>query len=434
MKYRFSWTFPIAFSPHDPNVLYVAGNIAFRSTDEGTTWEPISPDLTRNDRSKQEISGGAMTKDSGAAEVYCTIYAFAESPHEPGVLWAGSDDGLVHISRDGGDNWTDVTPPAIEPFTMVHMIEASPHDPAAAYVACTRYKHDDNRPMLYKTNDYGKSWQKITYGIPDADFTRVVREDPGRRGLLYVGTETGVYVSLDDGESWQSLRGNLPVVPVYDLEVKDGDLVAGTHGRSFWVLDDVSPLHQVADDVAQARAHLLRPRDTHRLLRQAGHEPAPAPGTNYSIAMLGLGAASYERQMPDGTTRRVWLDTGQNPPDGVVMSYYLRREPEGEVTLRVIDSAGREAASFSSEDDGLPAKAGMNRSVWNMRYPDAEPLPGGDPDQKKTTVPRTAPLAAPGSYRVELAADGETYSQSFDLLKDPPAPPLRKSLRSSSSC
>ena len=419
MKYRFSWTFPIAFSPHDPNVLYVAGNIVFKSTDEGTTWEPISPDLTRNDPDKQEISGGPITKDGGAAEVYCTIYAFAESPHEPGVLWAGSDDGLVHISRDAGKNWVDVTPSEMEPFTMVHMIELSPHDPATAYLAATRYKHDDSRPMLYKTNDYGATWQKITDGIPDDDFTRVVREDPGRRGLLYAGTETGVYVSMDDGGSWQSIRGNLPVVPVYDLVVKDGDLVAGTHGRSFWIMDDVSPLRQLADDIGQAPVHLMRPRDTYRLLPQAGHRPARAPGLNYYLGMLGIGAASYARQLPDGSTRRVWLDAGQNPPDGVVMSYNLKAEPKGEVTLKIMDSAGREAASFSSEDDGLPAKAGMSRFVWDMHYPDAEPLPDDGADRKKSTVSQTAPLAAPGTYRVELTVDGETYSQSFDLLKDP---------------
>ena len=418
MKYRFSWTFPIAFSPHDPGVLYAAGNIVFRSTDEGRSWEPISPDLTSNDVTKQEISGRPITPDSGAAEVYCTVYALAESPHEPGVLWAGSDDGLVHVSRDAGGSWEDITPPGVEPFTMVHMIEASPHDPATAYLAATRYKHDDNRPMLYKTNDYGRTWQSITDGIPGDDFTRVVREDPGRRGLLYAGTESGVYVSLDDGASWQSLRGNLPVVPVYDLIVKDGDLVAGTHGRSFWIMDDLSPLHQLADRIADAEAYLFRPRDTYRFLGQAGHEPTSSPGKSYSLSMLGIGAASYALRLPDGGSRRVWLDAGENPPSGVVFGYFLGAAPEDEATLTVTDSSGRHAAHLSSGCGDLPAGQGMNRVVWDMRYPDAEPLPGGDTDTKSRAT-RSAPLAPPGVYRVTLSVGGNRYEQSFALLKDP---------------
>jgi len=418
MKYRFSWTFPIAFSPHDPNVLYTAGNIVFRSTDEGTNWETISPDLTRNDPDKQLISGGEVTKDSGAAEVYCTVYSFVESPHEPGVLWAGSDDGLVHVSKDAGKSWEDVTPSEIPPFTMIHTIEASPHDPAAVYVAATGYKNDDNRPMLFKTGDYGKTWRKITDGIPEYDFTRVVREDPGRRGLLYTGTETGVYVSVDDGESWQSLKGNLPVVPVYDLDVKEGDLVAGTHGRSFWILDDVSPLHQITDEIARASIHLLRPRDTYRLLSQSGHEPTAKRGKNYSLSMLGIGAASYQRPVSDGSARRVWLDAGENPPDGVIMGYYFKEEPEGEVTLTITDSEGTEAGRFSNEDDGLPVSAGMNRFVWDMRYPDAEPMPGGDTETKGGPV-RNGPLAPPGTYEATLSAGGEIHKQIFALLKDP---------------
>ncbi len=418
MKYRFSWTFPIAFSPHDPGVLYAAGNIVFRSTDEGASWEPISPDLTRDDITKQEISGRPITPDSGAAEVYCTVYALAESHHEPGVLWAGSDDGLVHITRDGGGSWEEITPPGVEPFTMIHMIEASPHDPATAYLASTRYKHDDNRPMLYKTNDYGETWQSITDGIPDDDFTRVVREDPDRRGLLYAGTETGVYVSLDDGESWQSFRGNLPVVPVYDLMVKEGDLVAGTHGRSFWIMDDLSPLRQLADRIADARAYLFRPRDTYRFLGQAGHEPGYPPGKSYSLSMLGIGAVSYDRQLADGSSRRVWLDAGENPVEGVVFGYFLGEAPDGEVTLTVTDSSGRHASHQTSGRDDLPAEQGMNRFVWDMRYPDADQLPGGDTDTK-SRARRTAPMAPPGVYRVTLSVGGSRYEQSFSLLKDP---------------
>ena len=220
MKYRFNWTFPIVFSPHDSNVLYTAGNMVFRSTDEGSSWEAISPDLTRNDVSKLGPSGGPVTKDTSGAEVYCTVVAFIESPHEGGVFWVGSDDGLVHISRDGGKSWNDVTPAGLPEWTLISMIEVSPHDPATVYIAVTRYKLDDTRPMLYKTNDYGKNWVKITDGIPEDDFTRVIREDKVRRGLLYAGTETSIYVSFDDGGSWQSIQSNLPTVPVYDLTIK----------------------------------------------------------------------------------------------------------------------------------------------------------------------------------------------------------------------
>ena len=206
MKYRFQWTFPIQYSPHDPNVLYVAANVLFRSTDEGNSWEQISPDLTRDDAAKQAPSGGPLVKDTSGAETYCTIFAFAESPHERGVFWVGSDDGLVHISRNGGESWDPITPEGLPEWTMISMIEPSLHDPATAYMACTRYKLDDNTPMLYKTSDYGQTWTNISGNIPAHDYTRVIREDPGRMGLLYAGTETGVYVSFDDGGAWQPLR------------------------------------------------------------------------------------------------------------------------------------------------------------------------------------------------------------------------------------
>ena len=262
MKYRFAWTYPILFSPHDPNVLYVTGNVVFRSTDLGSSWEAISPDLTHHDPGTLEPSGGPITKDTSGAETYATIFAFVESPHEKGVYWAGSDDGLIHISRNGGKTWDNVTPQGLAERTLISMIDVSPHDPASAYMAATRYKLDDTRPMLYKTTDYGKTWIDISTGIPAHDYTRVIRADPGQRGLLYVGTETGVYVSFDDGASWQPLQANLPCVPVYDLLIKDDDLIAATHGRSFWILDDLTQVRQIADGVAGRPFHLLKPRNT----------------------------------------------------------------------------------------------------------------------------------------------------------------------------
>ena len=243
----------------------MAGNVVFRSTDLGSSWEAISPDLTRHDPSTLEPSGGPITKDTSGAEVYATIFAFVESPHQPGVFWAGSDDGLVHLSRDGGGTWDAVTPDDLLEWTLICMIEVSPHDPATAYIAATRYKLDDTRPMLYRTTDYGQTWTSITAGLPEDDYTRVVREDPARPGLLYAGTETGVYVSFDQGDSWQPLRANLPVVPVYDLAIKDDNLVAATHGRSFWILDDLTQLRQLAPSLADQSFALLQPRDTYRI-------------------------------------------------------------------------------------------------------------------------------------------------------------------------
>ena len=266
LKYRFPWTYPILFSPHDPDILYTCGNHAFRSTDEGHSWQPISPDLTRADKSKLKASGGPITKDTSGAEHYATIYTFRESPHEPGVFWSGSDDGLVYLSRDGGENWVDVTPPDLPEWSYIRTVEPSPHDPATLYLAATRYKLDDPAPYIYRTTDYGQTWRKIVDGIPEDDFIRVVRADPERAGLLYAGSETGLYVSMDDGGSWQRWAGNFPVTPVYDMKIKEGDLVIGTHGRSFWIMDDLTPLRQLKDDLDDSGVHLFQPRPAYRIL------------------------------------------------------------------------------------------------------------------------------------------------------------------------
>ncbi|NJN84637.1 MAG: glycosyl hydrolase, partial [Caldilineaceae bacterium] len=295
LKYRFPWTFPILFSPHDADILYTCGNVLFRSRDEGHSWEPISPDLTRNDPEKLAASGGPITKDTSGAEHYCTIATFRESPHEPGVFWSGSDDGLVYLSRDNGATWTEVTPADLPEWSYIATLEPSPHDPATVYLAATRYKLDDTRPYLFKSDDYGASWQAISDGLPDHDFTRVIRADPARAGLLYVGTETGLYFSLDDGASWQRWESNLPVVPVYDLAVKEQDLVVATHGRSFWIMDDLTPLQQAAGGFDADELRLFKPRRTVRIVPDLTASWAATEGRGYGIGISAVATFSAEK-------------------------------------------------------------------------------------------------------------------------------------------
>ncbi len=410
MKFRFQWNFPILFSPHDPNTLYAAGNVIFKTTNEGQSWQAISPDLTRNDRSKQGPSGGPITKDNTSVEYYCTIFALMESPAQKGVIWAGSDDGLVHVARDGGKKWDNVTPKEMPEWIQINSIEASSHDAATAYFAGVMYKSDDFRSYLYKTNDYGKTWKKITSGIPDGAFTRVIREDPNKRGLLYAGTETGMYVSLNDGETWQSLQLNLPVVPITDLAVhkRDKDLIVATQGRSFWVLDDLRVLHQWTDAIANADAHLFKPEEAYRM-----------EGAGFPLS-------------PNATV-------GANPPAGAVIWYHLKDKPKGEATIEILDGAGKLVKKFSSKapegapaapagEEGfffggggsarVPAEKGLNRFVWDLRYPEAARFPGLIMWAGSTTGPR----AVPGTYQAKLTVDGKTMTESFDLKKDPRIP------------
>jgi photosystem II stability/assembly factor-like uncharacterized protein len=325
LKYRFQWNFPIVFSAHDANTLYAGANVIFKSTDEGSSWQIISPDLTRNDKTKQGPSGGPITKDNTSVEYYATIFALMESPVQAGTIWAGSDDGMIHVSRDGGKNWSDVTPPkSIMPeWIQINSIDASPHDAATLYVAGTMYKWDDNKPYLYKTSDYGKTWKKITNGIPDNAFTRVIREDPNKRGLLYAGTETGMFVSFDNGERWQPLQLNLPIVPITDLVIqkREKELVVATQGRSFWILDDLPILHQLMDAggfSAAGETRLFKPKESYRM-----------PG--------GGGA-------PLGATATV----GRNPANGVVVYYSLKEKPASEIELEFLDSAGKSIRKFTT--------------------------------------------------------------------------------------
>jgi photosystem II stability/assembly factor-like uncharacterized protein len=415
-KYRFQWTSPIHIGLHEPNALYFCGNHVFRSDDDGQSWRAVSPDLTRNDPDKQRPSGGPITLDHTGVEVYCTIFAFAESPLTAGMFWAGSDDGLVHLTRDNGHTWQAVTPEALGEWSRVSIIEASHHDPEAAYLAANRYQLDDPRPYLFKTKDGGKTWTAINDGLPADGYTRVIREDPEVPGLLYAGTERGAYLSFDDGAHWQPLKLNLPVVPVHDLEIKGTDLVAATHGRSFWVLDDLTPLRQLARDGEARALRLFAPRDTVRTTANShGHDRAPDEvakptimGDHYVAALLDTGDAP------------IFADAGQNVPPGVILQYYLAAAAEETVRITIKDAQGRTAATFSSEPakkgepKPLPSGAGSHRRIWDMCYEGAAKI-----DDAKTEWPRCGPLAPPGEYEVELKVGEKTESERFRLLPPP---------------
>jgi photosystem II stability/assembly factor-like uncharacterized protein len=392
MLYRFWWTYPVMTSPHDPNALYVTSQFVHRTTDEGQSWQVISPDLTRHDPKTLERTPtyahpepgpywGPITREAYGPEWYATVFAFAESPARAGVLWAGSDDGYIHVSMDAGKTWTAAHIPDLPEFALISIIDPSAHDPATAFVAATRYKLGDQTPYLYKTHDYGKTWTRITTGIPAGDFTRVIREDPGRRGLLYAGTERTVYVSFDDGARWQPLNHKLPVVPIHDLVVKDGDLAVATHGRSFWILDNVALLHQFDARALANDAHIFQPRPTVRYRDNAD--------------LVGRYAGN--------------VAAGQNPPDGVVIPFYVRTPPRDDVTLRIL-----RGTDVVRTFEKVTVRAGANRFVWDMRYPGAVVLPGA-----VFQGSAQGPLAPPGTYRVELQLAGRTLSQSFEIRRDP---------------
>ncbi len=427
MKHRFPWTFPILFSPHDSGILYTCGNTVFRSTDEGHSWEIISPDLTRNDESKMQPSGGPLNLDTSGAEHYCTISTFIESAHEPGVFWAGSDDGLVHISRDGGASWQNVTPPDLPAFSLITVIEPSAHDPATVYLAATRYKLEEYGPYLFKTSDYGASWQRIDATFPAGEITRILRADPEREGLLYVGSETGLFVSFDDGANWQRMPGNLPVVPVYDLKIKDSDLVVATHGRAFWILDDLTPLREIEPrkTLNTQNLRLFPPRKTLRRWLLWGLGGSQGGVRNYR---LSFGALITYREMKDENGVKVWqtIDSGENPPQGVIVYYNLPAELSEDVKLTILDGKGNEIKSFGpkpkeaakangGEDVYISAAPGLNRFIWDMRYPEAEKLPGDVITEKAVT----GAMAAPGRYSVRLQVGDATLEESFEIFVDP---------------
>jgi photosystem II stability/assembly factor-like uncharacterized protein len=402
LEHRFQWTAPIVLSPQDPNTLYYGGERIFKTTDGGVHWEAISPDLTRNDKSKQQASGGSITIDDTGTEYYDTVFSIAPSPLAKGLIWAGTDDGLIQLTRDEGKTWTNVTPKEIPEWSRVSLVEASPHDPGTAYVAIDRHQNDDLSPYIFRTSDYGKTWSKITNGIPDGMFVRAVREDAKKKGLLYAGTERGAFVSFDDGAHWRSMQLNLPITPIHDLVVKNDDLVVATHGRSFWILDDVSPLRQFADSVASEDMHLYQP------------------------------ATAYRVHTGEAAARLVFA--GSNPPKGAVIYYYFKKAPkQEEVTLEILDATGNVIRSYSSNryepleeprdpDDKKPEKQiklsdGLNRFVWDLHYEWANRVLGYYLWEYNDGA--RGPLALPGKYQVRLTVAGKSQTAPFEVKLDP---------------
>jgi photosystem II stability/assembly factor-like uncharacterized protein len=426
-KYRFAWTYPIVFSPHDPHELYAAGNHIFRSCDDGMTWEEISPDLSLDEEERQGHSGGDVTRESAGAEVHATCASVVESPHRKGEIWASTDDGLVHVSRDDGASWKNVTPPGMPELAYVGCVEASAHDSDTIYVSATRYKLADYEPYLFRSTDSGKTWQSINGDFPAGEITRVIRADPVRPGLLFVGTETGVFMSLDDGQSWSRLACGLPVVPVYDLKIKGSDLIAGTHGRSFWILDDISPLRALADGGTATR--LVAPRTTIRNRLRFGSLRSARRGISFELA-FGLGAGIITTERPDGTKTREYLDVGENPPNGVIVYYWLDAGGADPVTLTFRDSGGATIATLRSDDTALSpdkrprAEPGLNRYVWDMQYPAPVRIDPSLVTQRVKPLapdadPQGGPVAPPGDYSVELAVGPTKASATFRIERDP---------------
>ena len=429
-RYRFAWTYPIVFSPHDANVLYAAGNIVFKTTNEGQSWTPISPDLTRNDPSKLQITGGPIDRDSVGAEVYCTVFSFTESPHRRGELWAGSDDGLIHVSRDNGNSWQNVTPDHMPEWAMVTSIEVSPHDANTITFSAARHKLDDYAPYIYRSTDSGVTWTRVVTGIASDHFVRIVREDSVRKGLLFAGTETNLYVSFNGGDNWELFQLNLPICPIYDLIIKNDDLVCGTHGRAMWILDDITPLRQYNPALVTQGTHLFAPRTTERVLAALfeDEDGAGAPGKNY-MAGLGDVCAHTVTVTPEGAVERTFLDSGSNPPRGAIITYWLKETPTTPIRLAFYDTKGTLINEFYSRPEGTKveksddkhdlrrtsAKAGWNRFIWDMRVKALPKIIGSDPIAGSLMY---GPKVAPGQYMVELTVDGQVGRQPLTIVAD----------------
>ena len=442
VKHRFQWTEPIVFSPHDPKTLYYAGEILFKTTDGGMSWAPISGDLTRNDKQKQASSGGPVTKDNTGVEVYDTIFSVVESPMQKDLIWVGTDDGLVQLTRDGGQHWENVTPKAMPDWGTVSMIEASPKDAGTAYVAVERHKLDDFAPYIFKTSDFGKSWTKLVNGLPANVYVHAVRVDPSHLGLLFAGTEAGMYVSFDDAAKWQPLQLNLPVSPVNDLEVKNKDVVVATHGRSFWVLDDIAPLEQYSDSIPQEDAHLFTPAvANHTIFRggffgatgNAGKNPPAGAVIDYWLKTSLKKPQGDKKEAEKKTDVAAPVDAGSNQKAEVAKAETKPGEPEApKITLDILDSSGKVIRHFPKKEEeadaeegffpgsrggagALPAEAGLNRFVWDLDYEGASKVPHAPLWAGRSEGPK----ALPGQYQIRLTVLGKSYTAPLEVKPDP---------------
>ena len=391
LKYRFQWNFPIFFSPHDPKKLYCAGNALFATENEGASWKQVSPDLTTNDKSRQYSSGGPITKDNTSVEYYCTIFTAMESPLEKDHLWTGSDDGLVHFSKDGGKNWTNVTPTDAPKWMMWNAIEADPFQKGVIYITGTRYKLDDYTPYIYKTEDYGNSWKLITAGISSLHFTRVMRADHKRAGLLYAGTEFGMYISYDGGNNWQSFQLNLPLVPITDLTIKNNDLIVATQGRSLWILDDLSMIQQADASILTKSIYVYRANESYRM---------PGVSTRWGAMSIPANSAA-------------------NPPKGAVLNIWLKEEvtDSTQAAISILDPSGKLIKRFAvnNKENPLSLKKGFNQFVWDLKYPEAEKIEGLI---LWNGVPGSI-TAAPGNYMAKVQFNKDTLLVPFTVLADP---------------
>lgn len=390
-KYRFQWNYPIFFSPNTPKRLYAAGNHLFATENEGRSWEQISPDLTTNDKSKQASSGGPITKDNTGVEYYCTIFTAAESEYEKDLLWTGSDDGLVHVSKNGGKNWENVTPKDCPKWIMWNCVDADPFKKGAAYFVGTRYKLDDFAPYIYKTEDYGKTWKRIDNGIPRNHFSRALRADKKRPGLLYAGTEYGMYISYDDGMNWKPFQLNLPVVPITDLTIKENDLIVGTQGRSIYILDDLSVVQQHNEAIMAKSLHVFSPYAAYRMQGRGGDRGG------------------------SGSQKNV----GENPPNGIVIPYYIKNAPDSiSASITIMDRNRKEIKTFKTgaKENKIDVVTGMNRFIWDMNYADAERIPEGLIVWNGNV---NGAKSVPGMYIAKFKAGKDSAEINFEIKGDP---------------